>query len=147
MRSFADVVELNRRGSICEHALTVLKWFELWLTWISRERVRISDEPHRAHFLEERFFTGSDDQGRTFGHVRANTPSVIVVMMRNRDVLDRLARNRLFDLLDGLQRDAIVAGSLHHKDVIVEIDKQDVIAAGTGRIDLVCMLRDRRGCR
>src|SRR6185369_13374376 len=108
MRSFADVVKLNCRGSIREHALTVLKRFKLRLTWISRECVRITAEPHRTHFLEERFFTGSDDQGRTFGHVGANTASVIVVMMRNRNVLDRLARNRLFDLLDGLQRDAIV---------------------------------------
>src|SRR6185369_13244448 len=112
MRSFADVVKLDGRGSIREHALTVLKRFELRLTWISCECVRVSAETHRTHFLEERFFTGSDDQGGTFGHVCANTAGVIVVMMRNRDVFDRLARNRLFDLLDRLQRDAIVAGSL-----------------------------------
>src|SRR5262245_7106063 len=68
-------------------------------------------------------------------------------MMCNRDVLDWLARNRLFDLLDRLQRDAIASGSLHHEDVIVEVDKQDVIAAGASRVDLVCVFRHRRGRR
>ncbi len=66
------------------------------------------------------------------------------MMMRNCNVPDRLARNRLFDLFDRLQRDAIVTRSLHHKDVIVEIDKQNVIATGAGRIDLFSMLRDGR---
>src|ERR1044072_3185431 len=72
MRAFADVVKLNRRGSIRELALTILKRFELWLTWISLERVRISAKTHRAHFLEKRFFTRSDDQGRGFRPVRAD---------------------------------------------------------------------------
>src|SRR6185295_9734863 len=95
MRSFADVVQLNRRRSVCEHALPVLKRFELRLTWIARECVWLSAETHRAHFPEEGFFSGSDNQRRAFGHVRANTAGMIVVMMCSRDVLYRLAWNRL----------------------------------------------------
>src|SRR5215211_1290535 len=127
MWSFTDVVNLKSHGAVGEHALTVLERLELRLTRITSKRVRISAETHCAHFLKECFFTGSDDQGRTFRHVRANAACVIVVMMRNCDVLDRLVGNRLFNLLDRLQRDPIVSGSLHYKNKIVEVDKQNVI--------------------
>src|SRR6185503_7198613 len=92
----------------------------------------------------ERLFAGSDDQRRTFSHVRANAAGVIVVMMRHGNVLDRLVRDRLPDLFDRLQRRTLVSGRLHDEDVVVEIDEQNVVTTGAGRVDLLRVLGNGR---
>lgn len=149
--SGADVVKLDCRRAVSQHAFGVLNRFELRFARVARERVGIGVETHGADLLEERFFTGRDDQGRAFGHVSANAAGVIVVMMRDGDVLDRFVGNRFSDLFDRLLRDAIVAGRFHHEDVIVEVNEEDVVAAGARRVDLFsvsgdwCWLREGHG--
>src|SRR5687768_13223595 len=64
---------------------------------------------------------------------------MVVVMMRNGEVFNRLSGEELFDLSDRRPRHIVICGRFHYENMILKTDGEDVIATGIHRVDGVAV--------
>src|SRR5262245_43166999 len=95
VRARPDVEELDGRRSIGEDALAAFDRLPLQRLRPQRQRIGIDRERALHHLLEERLLTRQTDHRHALSDVRPDAPSMIVMMIRQREIMDGLVRKQL----------------------------------------------------
>ena len=114
----------QRARAVGDHALAALDEQELGLARVLREAVELRCGGHRLHDFA---IALRRDDRRAFGDEAAQAADVIAVMVRHRDVADRLAGNRGLDARDDFVGAGARAGRFDRDDVVLERDRERVL--------------------